>query len=82
MWLQEQEVDLRVVVDRKTNKQADSVEYLCGTMCEDGGLQLKKQPKGKSLRGSSLCTWVGNTCTDWGRSYRKQMTAGFGEYVK
>ena len=37
MWIGEQEVDLHVVVDGKTNKQVDIFMYLFGTVCEDGG---------------------------------------------
>ena len=37
MWIGEQEVDLHVVVDGKTIKQVNSVVYLGGTVCEDGG---------------------------------------------
>ena len=37
MWIGEQEVNLHVVVDRKTIKQVNSFVYLCGTVCEDGG---------------------------------------------
>ena len=37
MLIGEQEVDLHVVVDRKTNKQVNSIVYFGGTVCEDGG---------------------------------------------
>ena len=35
MWIGEQEVDLHVVVDGKTNKQVDIFVYLRGTVCEN-----------------------------------------------
>ena len=38
MWIGEEEVDLHVVVGRKTIKQANSFVYLGGTVCEDGGI--------------------------------------------
>ena len=42
MWIGEQE-DLHVVVDGKTIKQMNSLVYLGGTVCEDGGSSKETQ---------------------------------------
>ena len=45
MWIGEQEVDLHVVVDRKTIKQVNSFVYVGGTVCKDGGSSKEIQRK-------------------------------------
>ena len=38
MWIGEQEVDLHEAVNRNTDKQVGSCMYLCGTVCDGGGI--------------------------------------------
>ena len=69
MWIGEQEVDLHVVVDGKTIKQVNSLVYLGGTVCEDGGSSKEIQRREQA----GAAAWRRREGIIWDRKLKKQL---------
>ena len=69
MWIGKQEVDLHVVVDRKTIKQVNSFVYLGGTVCEEEGSSKEIQRRVQA----GAAAWRRVEGIMWDRKLKKQL---------